>query len=371
MEDGDITEDDYTAVRIKNLTVVSTYFSPNITTDLFAYKSKSLMQFINKERSKGNSIILGGDFNAKSPAWGSKEQNLRGNILLEDLLGNNIFPCTPQGGHTFERGNSTSNLDFVAISQDLLNKKYDISSKILNAETASDHKYIFTVIKTLEDGPGQMITQGNRWKITRAGITRLGTALEKLLREQEINQGDTYNQDEKNKFLDCMFKSCDEALDKADAISSKEKGNAWWTPEIRKERNKTQRLRRATQKARKKGKTDEREALTFLYKLAKKNLQRLISKSKEKVWKELCESIDKDIWGKPYKVVIRQVKNNNPPASLSSEFAATVMKGLFPQENNLPEDQDRREVGPEILPENPEASAIPDVTIEEVLIRIK
>lgn len=376
LEDGDKAEQDFTAIRLSKMTIVSTYFSPNISIELFAYKVKRLIEFISQEIASGNSIVVGGDFNAKSPAWGSKKQNTRGTILLEELIGKNIFPCIPEGGHTFERGKATSNLDFIATTQDLQQNIYKLTSKILNVESASDHKYILTDIKTAEDSRKITPNSTARWKVTRTGLTRLGMALERTLREQEINEGSTYNLDEENKFLDCIYKTCDEAFDKADTTTKREKTNCWWTPEIRRERVKTQRIRRAAQKARKKGKEEEREALLFLHKLAKKNLQRMISQAKEKTWKELCESIDKDIWGKPYKAVIRQVKKNNPPATLSLPFAATVMDGLFPQEENLHEEssidvgQEQRAIfdtaTPGILEENLTVG-IPEVTTEEIL----
>ncbi|XP_076660541.1 uncharacterized protein LOC143363896 [Halictus rubicundus] len=371
LEDKDYVDEDFSAVRIRELTIVSTYFSPNISIDVFTYKVKKLIDYLSQEISQGNNILIGGDFNAKSPAWGSKEQDLRGTILLEEMLGKNIFPCIPEGGHTFERGNSTSNIDFIATTRDLQSQKYEFSNKVINIESASDHKYLLTELKSTEDKQTTRAYTGAKWKITRAGITRLGIAMERIIREEDINERSTYNIDEESKFLNSVFRICNEALDKADTTNTRDKGIPWWNPEIKKQRGKVQKLRRAAQKARKKGKTDEREALTYLYKLAKKNLQRLISRAKDKAWRDLCETIDKDIWGKPYKMVIRQVKSNNLPAALSLAFADTVLKGLFPQGNNPLSAQEQYESEEEENQtgepgENPE-TRFPEVSTEEIL----
>jgi hypothetical protein len=39
-----------------------------------------------------------------------------------------------------------------------------------------------------------------------------------------------------------------------------------------------------------------------------------IRKAKAVVWKDLCETIDKDPWGRPYKIIRKKAGNRGPPA---------------------------------------------------------
>lgn len=85
-EDRDLLEEDFVAIRIKNETYISIYLSPNMTIDNYAYRIDISSETMKEEKRKGRSILIGEDFNAKSPSWGSKIQNDRGNVLLDCLL---------------------------------------------------------------------------------------------------------------------------------------------------------------------------------------------------------------------------------------------------------------------------------------------
>ncbi|XP_076301804.1 uncharacterized protein LOC143219881, partial [Lasioglossum baleicum] len=91
-EDGNVQGEDFVAVRIGQITVVSVYMSPNVSPEIYASKLDKLETFIKKEKKEGRKLIVGGDFNAKSPAWGSKEQSTKGTLTLEMLLDQNVHP---------------------------------------------------------------------------------------------------------------------------------------------------------------------------------------------------------------------------------------------------------------------------------------
>lgn len=69
-EDGNKQDEDFAAVRVGLLTIISVYLSPNVSPKLYAMKPRKLESFIKKEKKEGRKIIVGGDFNAKSPARG-------------------------------------------------------------------------------------------------------------------------------------------------------------------------------------------------------------------------------------------------------------------------------------------------------------
>ncbi|XP_076301781.1 uncharacterized protein LOC143219861 [Lasioglossum baleicum] len=89
------------AVQLGDFTVVSCYFSPNIT--LVHYKDRiteleSLLEKIDTER-----CIIAGDLNAKSPLWGSGMLDDRGGVVMEMINNHSIIPTCSQGAYTFER----------------------------------------------------------------------------------------------------------------------------------------------------------------------------------------------------------------------------------------------------------------------------
>ncbi|XP_076660075.1 uncharacterized protein LOC143363362 [Halictus rubicundus] len=300
-EDGDKIGEDFVAVRIRNIIFVSIYLSPSTTEDAYALKIDRILEFVKQEKSKGRSIILGGDFNARSPAWGSEEQNTKGTILLDSLL-------------------------------------------------TREHIQ---------------------------GLTKLKEALDRSLAEEEINEGNQWSMEQEGKFLTLIKKVCEESLEKiGQGKGCRRRNNPWWNQEIKEERAKVQKLRRKIQRARKRKRNEEREILTFLDEKGKKRLQIMISKEKNRTWNELCESIEKDPWGKPYKTIIRRAKKGSPPASLSPEFAETVMRGLFPHlsENGKAQDSEGTGEGPvnrEPEEEDNQENDFPEITQEEIKVAAK
>ncbi|XP_076660107.1 uncharacterized protein LOC143363394 [Halictus rubicundus] len=277
-EDGDKVGEDFVSVRIKNISFISIYLSPNTTEDAYALKIERILEFVKQEKSKGRSIIIGGDFNARSPAWGSEEQNSKGTILLDALLSCEIAPLRPRGGSTSERGRSVSYLDFLAATPDLV-RNDGLLSRVLNTETASDHKCILSELKL--SGKNRIDTNSNtyRWKMTPHGLTKLKVALDKSLAEGNINEGNQWSTEQEEKFLPIIKKSCEESLEKiGQGKGSRTRNNPWWNQEIKEERAKVQKLRRKIQRTRKRKRDEEREFLTYLYKKGKKKLQIMISK---------------------------------------------------------------------------------------------
>lgn len=55
----------------------------------------------------------------------------------------------------------------------------------------------------------------------------------------------------------------------------------------------------------------------------------LITKSKAGKWKELCENLDKDIWGDGYRIVMRQTVKQRP-YDLRAEKKKEIFKVFFP-----------------------------------------
>lgn len=102
-EDNDHVEENFVSISIKGFTIICIYLSPSISQSEYAVEMRKVADFIKKEKARGMKIVLGGDFNAYSPAWGSSSQSRRGTTVLQTLWEEDVHPVRPWGGPTFER----------------------------------------------------------------------------------------------------------------------------------------------------------------------------------------------------------------------------------------------------------------------------
>ncbi|XP_046630010.1 uncharacterized protein LOC124310241 [Neodiprion virginianus] len=69
-------------VRVGNTSVFSCYFSPNTLRQALEMRLDGLEEAV---RAAGCRILIAGDFNAKSPLWGSDRRDKRGEIVAKFL----------------------------------------------------------------------------------------------------------------------------------------------------------------------------------------------------------------------------------------------------------------------------------------------
>ncbi|KMQ89978.1 reverse transcriptase [Lasius niger] len=75
-----------------------------------------------------------------------------------------------------------------------------------------------------------------------------------------------------------------------------------------------------------------------IYKAARKDLRLEINRLKARAWQELIESVDRDPWGLPYKLVLGKLRTASPGLSelLERDALSSLLDSLFPR-NNLPD----------------------------------
>lgn len=73
-----------------------------------------------------------------------------------------------------------------------------------------------------------------------------------------------------------------------------------------------------------------------MFTTAKKQLKHAISRSKKACWRELIASVDKDPFGKPYKLVMRKLKGPPETATMERQTLETVISTLFPPHEHRP-----------------------------------
>ncbi|XP_076246256.1 uncharacterized protein LOC143186465 [Calliopsis andreniformis] len=84
---------------------------------------------------------------------------------------------------------------------------------------------------------------------------------------------------------------------------------------------------------------------TNICKHTRKKLKYKIWDSKIAEWKQMCENLNNDIWGRPYKIIMKMIKNKTPPPSIGKDKATQILKTLFPGEEveDLKEYEDKIE----------------------------
>ncbi|XP_076301560.1 uncharacterized protein LOC143219497 [Lasioglossum baleicum] len=239
-------------------------------------KLEKIENLIIKENNEGRLIIIGGDFNAKSPAWGSRLQSTKGTQVLEMLLATS--PELQEGGN--------------------------LISRVLSRETASDHRYILTEIQT---GDLSNIEEERpyKWRVTPVGVQKLGAVLDRKIEEINLMGAGCMTAVQVEEMVHALPDICEEALEKSTRRRNKRE-NIWWNDNIERTRKEAQKQRRLCQRV-------------------------LILKAKEKSWTDLCDNINDDVWGKPYKSIMRRVKGQTPPPSLSEETSAELTAGSSSQ----------------------------------------
>ncbi|CAG5078505.1 Protein of unknown function [Cotesia congregata] len=86
----------------------------------------------------------------------------------------------------------------------------------------------------------------------------------------------------------------------------------WWSVDIAELRKICHQLRRRATRAAKR--SPSQDLYLKEYKQAKKTLNRAIKASKAKLWKEICDDLDNDIWSKAYQIVVKRLGKVSPEA---------------------------------------------------------
>ncbi|XP_078051447.1 uncharacterized protein LOC144477595, partial [Augochlora pura] len=144
-------EKGFVAIKLDNIVIYSCYISPNITIQNFEEILFNLEKEIDKTDTK--KIIIAGDLNAKSVAWGSRLTDVRGYKVMELANRNDLILVRSEGEYTFERSGFTSLIDIILCGRDCFTSL--TKSAILDVYTASDHRYILHLFKGLGKKPKQ------------------------------------------------------------------------------------------------------------------------------------------------------------------------------------------------------------------------
>ncbi|KAB0790005.1 hypothetical protein PPYR_15704, partial [Photinus pyralis] len=102
-------------IQTQGVYVYSVYFPPNESDFELEGKLNDIADSI--KRIGATKVIIAGDINAASPAWGARSSNNRGEIIMEWLETLNLVVVNTGSKPTFEQGTRQSIVDVTLCSQ--------------------------------------------------------------------------------------------------------------------------------------------------------------------------------------------------------------------------------------------------------------
>ncbi|XP_070141062.1 uncharacterized protein [Drosophila kikkawai] len=306
------TRPGYARAKFQGTTIYSCYLAPSLHTDEF----REIVQEIAQDARGRSPVIIAGDFNAWSTAWGSTRTTQRGTIILDAF--STLDVCLLNDGRrcTFRKSGRESYIDLTFASPELTRNSYWEVTHLL---TYSDHAAI--VFQT---------RQNQLHQTSRETAYRVHTLNSEVL--LSCMDANTIT-GEANTCADVISARIKAACDAAMEKSTKGGGRRpvpWWNQEIASARSKCLAARRKCQRSR--GRTTQ-ELYESRYREMKKALKVAIRTSKHKCFQELCDAADKEPFGSAYKMVTGKLTRQ--PTPTSQQHLGTIVDTLFPPQPPL------------------------------------
>lgn len=286
----------FVMIELQDLIFVSCYFSPNDQIENF---NKLLGNLETTIKMQTKEVVIGGDLNAKTPLIGSGTSNERGRYLEDWLIANDLTVINEGNTPTFCGPNGTSIIDFTATTSGLSKdvKSWRVHPDI---ENFSDHNAIKFMIELEIEQPRTNTGFTKRWDV---GIEKMKTFESTIAARLESIEHVTPEE-----VVGRITQSCNEVFSKKGNKHHKHAPAYWWNNEIAEKRKWCHKMRRKYTRSRALNEQSQTkgEDLREQYKDAKRQLKNAIINSKRTKWRELCDDLDNDIWGKAYQIVTKR-----------------------------------------------------------------
>ncbi|KMQ85315.1 reverse transcriptase [Lasius niger] len=325
--------DKFVAVRCGPYLITSVYISPNLNLQEFDSFLSDLSVMLSSRTDK---VIVAGDFNAKAGLWGSNVTNQRGLQVVRWAAERDLRIINEGVVPTCVRPQGSSIVDLTWSSPDLqpLITNWQVRESM---EWLSDHVCISFDISTSRPNLPPNRGLNRRWNLRKLDRDIFRAVLVWGSRDPDVE--DTLDLDQSIKDLDkLMEEACDAAAPRIGPRRPR-RSAYWWSESVAILRTTCIHARRAWQRAKRRHRPSAAIIeLGITYKTARKNLRLEINRLKAKAWQELLESVDKDPWGLPYKLVLGKLRPAAPGLSelLDPDDLTGLLDSLFPR-NNLPD----------------------------------
>ncbi|XP_026746947.1 uncharacterized protein LOC113508189 [Trichoplusia ni] len=303
------------------IAVVGAYFSPNKSLADFEGFLVELGAVVNRYHPRP--VLVLGDLNAKSSAWGSPVTDSRGEVLEEWAVTTGLVILNRGSEYTCVRQRGGSIVDVSFASPSVAGRVRDWRVAV-EVETLSDHRYIrFDVSAQTANGrhPTTPINDGPRWALKRIDRELLEeAALVQSWIWESATDGPVDVEAVALWFRGAMTQICDASMPRVSQRSARRRVY-WWTDEIARLRVECVAARRRYTRYRRRRRRDpvEEGALYEVYRASKETLWLAIGDSKSRAREELLGSLDRDPWGRPYRW------------GMQPQLLEAVVSALFPE----------------------------------------
>ncbi|CAB0028827.1 unnamed protein product [Trichogramma brassicae] len=327
--------------RIGGIFFFSVYAPPRLSEREFS----ALLANITEEARGRRPLVIAGDFNAWSTEWGCRETRPRARPSCSTRSLSSMRCClTPVIVATFNGRQGSSIVDLTFVCETLTPRV--LSWTVSGLYTHSDHQAI--VFEIEDDGassrPSTRRSYG--WNARTLDVDRFSA----VVSSASVAPGTA--EDMASSLMSVITGACDASMSKANPRRRREPVY-WWTPEIADLRRSCLRARRLFQRSR--GRHDE-ETHSANYASARRLLRVAIKTSKRRCWRQLCDEVNNDVWGKPYRIAMSRLGCPQAKQPSSPLLVRGAVAALFP----------RVPSGPALrLPRRAE-ELIPAVTLEEL-----
>lgn len=334
-------ETGFVAAWIDGIRFYSCYAPPSLSIEQFV----DFLDRLIEDARQHFPVAIAGDFNSWAIDWGSKFTNARGKALLEAMTTLDVVLLNNGDTPTYIKGEASSIVDLTFVSSSLTRGSH--SWEVMNTYTASDHSAILWELSTGQD-PRKANRQTNAvgWKVKSFDPSALVVALD----SDPIVTGSA---EEKTKdLMKRVTQACDACMPRKRSINQRPPVH-WWDDHIGVLRSECLRKRRISQRGYRRPNSTE---LVAEYKKARRELNKAIKDSKRTCWKELINEVERDPWGRPYKVVMTHLKSQPMPSPTCPQLLQKIVTALFPQQREF-----------NYLVAQGELENIPSVTEEELM----
>lgn len=103
-----VSKEGLVGIKVEDTMCISGYCSPNVSKQEFDGYIEELEVVIRDSRRRAPTLLVAGDFNAKSTTWGGRWTEPRGTYLLDMLTRNELMPIRTTGLNSFVRNGCTN-----------------------------------------------------------------------------------------------------------------------------------------------------------------------------------------------------------------------------------------------------------------------
>ncbi|CAB0040424.1 unnamed protein product [Trichogramma brassicae] len=247
-------------------------------------------------------------------------------------------------GSSTDRVGGSSIVDLTFVCETLTPRV--LSWTVSGLYTHSDHQAIVFEIEDDGASSGPSTRRSYGWNARTLDVDRFSA----IVSGASVAPGTA--EDMASSLMSVITGACDASMSKANLCRRREPVY-WWTAEIADLRRSCQRARRLSQRSR--GRHDE-ETHSANYASARRLLRVAIKTSKRRCWRQLCDEVDNDVWGKPYRIAMSRLGCPRAKQPSSPLLVRGAVAALF---RRVPS-------GPALrLPRRVE-EPIPAVTLEEL-----